>query len=117
MQFRQECLKQFGASVLAARTAGVARRTDLVRKIAQPIREAKAAEVPARAESAPDENEDPRLFAIRKIMDERIRPTLVMDGGDLEIMTLCGNLLCIRYYGTCASCPSSQTGTLMAIRR
>ena len=88
---------------------------DLVRKIAQPIREAPAAQTPVRTESVPQDNEDPRLDAIRRIIDERIRPTLVMDGGDLEVMTLCGNLLCIRYYGTCGSCPSSQTGTLLAI--
>jgi Fe-S cluster biogenesis protein NfuA len=88
---------------------------DLVRKIAQPIREAPAAQMPERTEVAPQDDEDPRLAAIRKIIDERIRPTLVMDGGDLEIMTLCGNMLCIRYYGTCGTCPSSQSGTLMAI--
>ena len=94
---------------------GEAEWPDLVRKIAQPIREAKAAEMPEKKESVRIEDEDPRLPAIRQIIDERIRPTLIMDGGDLEIMTLCGNLLCIRYYGTCGSCPSSQSGTLMAI--
>ena len=88
---------------------------DLVRKIAQPIREARAAEMPERRESTPTDDEDPRLSAIRQIIEERIRPTLIMDGGDLEIMTLCGNMLCIRYYGTCGSCPSSRSGTLIAI--
>ena len=88
---------------------------ELVRRIAQPIREAPAAQMPERTEVAPRDDEDPRLASIRKIIDERIRPTLVMDGGDLEIMTLCGNMLCIRYYGTCGTCPSSQAGTLMAI--
>ncbi len=88
---------------------------DLVRRIAQPIREAKAAEMPVRTETEPQQDEDPRLSAIRKVIEERIRPMLLGDGGDLEIMTLCGNLLCIRYYGTCGSCPSSQAGTLVAI--
>ncbi len=94
---------------------GEADWSDLARKVAQPIREAKGAEMPERKESVTIEDEDPRLPAIRKIIDERIRPTLRMDGGDLEIMTLCGNMLCIRYYGTCGSCPSSQSSTLMAI--
>ncbi|MBY0577749.1 MAG: NifU family protein, partial [Burkholderiales bacterium] len=89
--------------------------SDLARLVAQPIREAPAAQMPERVETVQAEDEDPRLPAIRKIIEERIRPTLLMDGGDLEIMTLCGNMLCIRYYGACGSCPSSQTGTLLAI--
>ncbi len=88
---------------------------DLVRKIAQPIREAKAAEMPARAESAPIDNEDPRLFAIRNLLDEQIRPALMGDGGDLQIVGLEGNVLAIRYYGACGSCPTSLAGTLSAI--
>ncbi len=92
---------------------GMASWAELARLVAQPIREAQAAEKPERAEI--EQDDDPRLASIRKIIDERIRPTLVMDGGDLEIMTLCGNMLCIRYYGACGSCPSSQSGTLHAI--
>ena len=90
---------------------------DLARKVAQPIREAKAVEMPVRAEldSEPERAEDSRLVAIKQLLDKHIRPTLIGDGGDLEVMTLCGNVLCIRYYGTCGSCPSSQTGTLIAI--
>lgn len=88
---------------------------DLARKVAQPIREAEAVQMPERSAPVQVEDEDPRLPAIRRIIDERIRPTLVGDGGDLEIMTLCGNVLCIRFYGACGSCPSAQTGTLLAI--
>ncbi|MBU6995649.1 NifU family protein [Ferrovum myxofaciens] len=88
---------------------------DLARKVAQPIREARAAEMPVRVDSEPEKDDDPRLLAIKQLLDKHIRPTLLGDGGDLEVMTLCGNVLCIRYYGTCGSCPSSQTGTLIAI--
>lgn len=88
---------------------------DLVRKIAQPIREASAAEMPVRTETAPTENEDPRLAEIRKMLDERIRPALMGDGGDLQIVGLDGNMLAIRYYGACGSCPTSLAGTLSAI--
>ena len=88
---------------------------DLVRKIAQPIREARAAEMPERRESTPTDDEDPRLSAIRDLLDERIRPALMNDGGDLQIVGLEGNVLAIRYYGACGSCPTSLAGTLSAI--
>jgi NFU1 iron-sulfur cluster scaffold homolog, mitochondrial len=87
----------------------------LVREIAMPIREAEAALKPA-SESASDFGDDePRLAAIRKLLDEQIRPALMMDGGDLQIVGLEGNVLSIRYFGACGSCPSSLAGTLSAI--
>ncbi|MDT7543672.1 MAG: hypothetical protein QOE33_3576 [Acidobacteriota bacterium] len=60
-------------------------------------------------------SDDPRLARINEILDERIRPYLASDGGWLEIMSLKENTLTIRYQGACGSCPSSITGTLMAI--
>jgi Fe-S cluster biogenesis protein NfuA len=52
---------------------------------------------------------------IEALLDERIRPYLAGDGGWLEIIDLAENTLRIRYQGACGSCPSSLTGTLMAI--
>ncbi len=60
-------------------------------------------------------SDDPRLLQINEILDERIRPTLAYDGGWLEVVDLKENTLTIRYQGACGSCPSSLTGTLMAI--
>ncbi len=60
-------------------------------------------------------SDDPRLVRINEILDERIRPALAGDGGWLEIMGLKENTLSIRYQGACGSCPSSLSGTLMAI--
>jgi Fe-S cluster biogenesis protein NfuA len=37
------------------------------------------------------------------------------DGGYLEVLGLTDHTLSIRYQGACGSCPSSLTGTLMAI--
>ena len=37
------------------------------------------------------------------------------DGGYLEVLGLTEHTLSIRYQGACGSCPSSLTGTLMAI--
>lgn len=60
-------------------------------------------------------SDDPKLREIEAILDERIRPYLAGDGGWLEVVELADNTLKIRYEGACGSCPSSLTGTLMAI--
>lgn len=60
-------------------------------------------------------SDDPRLLKINEILDERVRPYLMGDGGYLEILDLKDHTLSIRYQGACGSCPSSLTGTLMAI--
>ncbi len=60
-------------------------------------------------------SDDPRLLRINEMLDEKIRPYLASDGGWLEIVSLKDNTLTIRYQGACGSCPSSLSGTLMAI--
>jgi len=61
-------------------------------------------------------SDDPKLLQINELLDERIRPFLASDGGWLEVLELDEeNTLKIRYEGACGSCPSSLTGTLMAI--
>ena len=60
-------------------------------------------------------SDDPKLGEIEALLDERIRPYLAGDGGWLEIVELTHPTLKIRYEGACGSCPSSLTGTLMAI--
>ena len=54
---------------------------------------------------------------IDQILDETIRPGLAMDGGGVDIVDLSDEMeLSIHYQGACGSCPSSTTGTLMAIQ-
>jgi Fe-S cluster biogenesis protein NfuA len=60
-------------------------------------------------------SDDPRLLRINEILDEKVRPALMGDGGYLEVLGLKDQTLTIRYQGACGSCPSSLTGTLMAI--
>ena len=60
-------------------------------------------------------SDDPKLAQINELLDDRIRPYLAGDGGWLEVLELTDNTLKIRYEGACGSCPSSLTGTLMAI--
>ncbi|HYE15776.1 MAG TPA: NifU family protein [Pyrinomonadaceae bacterium] len=97
---------------------------DLLPRLAVPIRAAEAvtANGGAGAEAAgvggplgAMMSDDPRLLQINEILDERIRPALAGDGGWLEVLSLADNTLTIRYQGACGSCPSSLSGTLMAI--
>jgi NFU1 iron-sulfur cluster scaffold homolog, mitochondrial len=60
-------------------------------------------------------SDDPKLLRINEILDEKVRPALMGDGGYLEVLGLEDHTLSIRYQGACGSCPSSLTGTLMAI--
>lgn len=57
----------------------------------------------------------PELQQIESILDDTIRPGLQGDGGDLTVVNLDGNQLYVHYEGACGTCPSSTTGTLMAI--
>lgn len=60
-------------------------------------------------------SDDPVLVRINEILDEKVRPALAGDGGWLEVLGLKEHTLSIRYQGACGSCPSSLSGTLMAI--
>lgn len=98
---------------------------ELLPELAVPIRAAEStgAQVAASAAAASSlggslaavMSDDPRLVQINEILDEKVRPALMSDGGYLEVLGIKDNTLSIRYQGACGSCPSSLTGTLMAI--
>ena len=94
---------------------------ELLPALAVPIRAAEAVNSAAAAAAAVGgpiaalASDDPRLLKINEILDEKVRPALMGDGGYLEVLGLKDHTLSIRYQGACGSCPSSLTGTLMAI--
>jgi len=95
---------------------------ELLPILAVPIRAADSVSTPAAAAAAAvggaiaaATSDDPRLLRVNEILDEKVRPALMGDGGYLEVLGLTNNTLTIRYQGACGSCPSSLTGTLMAI--
>jgi len=98
---------------------------ELLPEIAVPIRAAEAVQMSNGKERgaaaavggaiAAAAGDDTKLSAINALLDERIRPYLAGDGGWLEVLELTDETLTIRYEGACGSCPSSLTGTLMAI--
>lgn len=60
-----------------------------------------------------------RIKAVEALLDEYIRPMLIMDGGNMEIIDIKENTpyydIYIRYLGACSGCASGSTGTLYAI--
>ncbi len=96
---------------------------DLLPRLAVPIRAAEAVAHNGAAAAAAAVggsiasvvSDDPRLARINEILDEKVRPALAGDGGWLEVLNLKDHTLSIRYQGACGSCPSSLSGTLMAI--
>ncbi len=61
-----------------------------------------------------------KVKAIDKVIDDNIRPMLMMDGGDMEILDIKDTSdgfidVYIRYLGACNGCASGATGTLYAI--
>ena len=57
---------------------------------------------------------------IKKIIEERIRPALQMDGGDIDFVGMDGNKVNVRLKGACHGCPSAamtlQMGVLRALQ-
>jgi NFU1 iron-sulfur cluster scaffold homolog, mitochondrial len=95
---------------------------DLLPALAVPIRAAESTAAPGMAAAAAVGgslaavvSDDPRLLRINEILDEKVRPALAGDGGWLEVLGLKDHTLTIKYQGACGSCPSSLSGTLMAI--
>ena len=96
---------------------------ELVRKVAEPIRAAPAADAQSAATVAAaataignlGPGDQQRLDKINALLDEQVRPYLQGDGGDLYILGLEGNKLSVHYQGACGSCPSSISGTLTGI--
>jgi len=99
---------------------------ELMRQLAGPIREAPAAESQSEEfaqaaewltqdDSKLSETDRAKLVQINELLDERVRPYLQSDGGDLYVVGLEDNVLQVHYQGACGSCPSSISGTLAGI--
>jgi NFU1 iron-sulfur cluster scaffold homolog, mitochondrial len=98
---------------------------ELMRELAEPIRDAPAAEkqsgefAQAAAWLAEDdqlsETDKAKLEQINELLDQEVRPYLQGDGGDLYVVGLEDGVLKVHYQGACGSCPSSISGTLAGI--
>lgn len=94
--------------------------SELLRKLAPPIREAQpqtdiTEDEEVHATKEVKESDDPRLIQINQMLDEQVRPYLLADGGGLKILGLTDNRLKVHYQGACGTCPTATSGTLYAI--
>ncbi len=46
--------------------------------------------------------------AVEQTLDERIRPAIMMDGGNIEVIDVKDNRIYVKLMGACGTCPSSQ---------
>ena len=56
------------------------------------------------------------LEYVEKVLDE-LRPFLMADGGNVEVVELDGPIVKVRLQGACGSCPSSTMTLKMGIER
>ena len=49
-----------------------------------------------------------RMKMVTKIIDEEIRPSLQMDGGNIELVDIMGKTVLVSLRGACSSCRSAQ---------
>ena len=96
--------------------------SELLRKLAPPIREAEAISMDEEEDDTDvhlskevQGSDDPRLQQITQMLDEQVRPYLLADGGGLKVLGLEQNRLKVHYQGACGTCPTATTGTLYAI--
>jgi Fe-S cluster biogenesis protein NfuA len=55
---------------------------------------------------------------VEKIIDEKIRPGLQMDGGDIELVGVGDDgVVQVRLTGACGGCPMSQLTLTMGVER
>ncbi len=52
---------------------------------------------------------------IKKVIEEKVRPALQMDGGDIEFVDLEGNSVKVRLTGACHGCPSAGITLQMGV--
>ena len=71
-----------------------------------------AAAAEAAADSSAAEANDPRALTLENVertLDE-LRPYLMADGGNVEVVEIDGPIVKVRLQGACGSCPSSKIG-------
>jgi Fe-S cluster biogenesis protein NfuA len=54
---------------------------------------------------------------VKKLIEEKVRPALQMDGGDIELVSVDGNEVKVRLKGACHGCPSAAMTLEMGVKR
>lgn len=58
--------------------------------------------------NAPSEDDDEITLQIKELITERVRPSVMMDGGDIEFERFDEGIVYLRLKGACSGCPSSK---------
>jgi len=58
-------------------------------------------------DTAPTEEDDELTVQIKALLDERVRPMVAMDGGDIAFSKFEDGIVYLQMRGACAGCPSS----------
>ena len=106
----------FYENIITVTQDGSANWLDLTPRVLGSIRSAMDSHDPSFDIPSPSRAELPdELRMIDEILDRTIRPSLQLDGGDLQVIAKDGHYIKIAYEGACGGCPSSTSGTLYAI--
>ena len=54
---------------------------------------------------------------IMHVLAEEVRPTLLRDGGDVEVLDVEAGVVRVRLHGTCGGCPSTIMAVVMGIEQ
>lgn len=57
--------------------------------------------------NAPSEDDDEITLQIKELITERVRPSVMMDGGDIEFESFDEGVVYLKLKGACSGCPSS----------
>ncbi len=55
--------------------------------------------------------------SVQKVLDEKVRPRLAMDGGDIQLIDVKGNKVYVKLQGACGCCPGAQMTLKMGVER
>jgi len=54
---------------------------------------------------------------VEKVLDEQIRPRLMMDGGNIDLIDIKDNKVYVKLQGACGCCPGAQMTLKMGVER
>ncbi len=55
--------------------------------------------------------------SVEKVLDEQVRPRLMMDGGNIDLIDVKENKVYVKLKGACGCCPGAQMTLKMGVER
>jgi len=67
-------------------------------------------------EHSTEQDSDPLVIQIKKVIEDEVRPAVAMDGGDILFHKFENNVVYLKMKGSCSGCPSSSQTLRMGIQ-